>query len=104
MLSWIRFFRSNQTTKGAPINEVILFSGIWITSSKNKIIQSQKSKKTLPINALEMSKMVWFVVLNQIFTRLGTAKPTNEIGPQKAVVTPVKIAVLMIITNRVFLT
>lgn len=43
-------------------------------------------------------------VLNSKRDMFGTAKPTKAIGPQKAVIKPVKIAVIPIVTKRMDLT
>ena len=63
---------------------------------------SLKSITILPIISEAGINILWFEVLKIIFAICGTANPINAIGPENAVITPVKIAVIKIMYVRVF--
>ena len=58
----------------------------------------------IPFDSLPINKMPCDCVLNSKRDMFGTAKPTKAIGPQNAVIKPVKIAVIPIVTKRMDLT
>ncbi len=88
---------------GAPNKDVILFNGSETFSSNAYVIKSHINKNRLPVRIDPTISFLWSVVLKSNLTRLGTASPTNEIGPQNAVTKPVKIEVMIIKIQRVFL-
>lgn len=67
------------------------------------MIKSHNKRKILPKRIDPMINFLWLVVLKINLTRLGTANPTKEIGPQNAVTNPVNIDVIIINNQRIFL-
>ena len=57
------------------------------------VTTSQPKRKKAPNKRFATKRSIWSCVLNSILVRLGTASPTKAIGPQKAVIKPVKTAV-----------
>ena len=70
------------------IGKVVLYPGIREIISLNNIIIE-------PIRIEPGIKKLWFVVLNIIRVKWGTAIPINPIGPQKAVIVPARMLVLI---------
>ena len=68
------------------------------------VTTSQPKRKNAPNKRFAANRSIWFCVLNSILVRLGTASPTKAIGPQKAVIKPVKTAVTKTISIRNFFT
>ena len=78
---------------GAPKIEVTAFIGSVKLNPGICEIKSQTNINKAPINKVPKNKVLCKLVLKSIFAKWGTARPTNAIGPAKAVMLPAKILV-----------
>ena len=88
------FLTNNQITTGAPNSDVIAFIGSVNSLVGSCAIMSHINKTIAPIIATAGNNILWFELENDILAMCGTAKPTKAIGPEKAVITPVKRLVI----------
>ena len=89
----------SQMTKGAPISEVTAFIGSTLLPKSPLEIRSQKIRIIAPMTQTAGISTLWSLVPKRILERCGTAIPMKAIGPQKAVMTPVRRAVMPIKIN-----
>lgn len=75
---------------GAPIRGVITFMGMMLPFEGVLHIRLQSSVMQAPMSIDPGSRVLCFPVRKTRRPMCGTAKPRNEIGPQKAVVVAVK--------------
>lgn len=77
-------------TNGAPIIVVIIFIGNETFFNTEFAKASANNSVMLPINKQVTMWSCWLALLNSMRDNIGTEMPTKAMGPQKAVVTPVK--------------
>lgn len=82
-------------TIGAPKIEVMALIGKLYSLPGSWAIVSQRSSNMAPTRAEAGNKTRWFEVVNINLDRCGTANPTKAIGPENAVMTPVRRLVHM---------
>lgn len=82
------------------MREVKALIGMETTGSRYWIIMSQKIRNSAPKNRFANKRSPWFCVLKTILVMFGTASPTNAMGPQNAVINPVRTAVIAIVEMR----
>ena len=80
---------------GAPNTGVTAFRGIMPDSPGKMQMRLQSKAMALPANNVTGNKELWLEVPNINLAMCGTANPMNDTGPQKAVVTAVRIPVEM---------
>ena len=90
----------SQMINGAPKAVVIAFKGNVLAMPGSWLMVSQASKITTPKLAAAGKSNAWFWVRKSSLARCGTAMPIKAMGPQKAVMLPVSMPVLTIITQR----
>ena len=78
---------------GAPKTGVTALSGMMPDSPGKMQMRLQSKATALPVSKVTGSKELWFDVPNISRAMCGTANPMNDTGPQKAVVTAVRIPV-----------
>ena len=78
---------------GAPSTGVTAFSGIMPDSPGRIQMRLQSKATALPVSKVTGRSELWFEVPIMRRAICGTANPINETGPQKAVVTAVRMPV-----------
>lgn len=79
---------------GTPITGVIAFIGIIPIEVGNTLISVHKRAITVPLNIVIGIRALWFDELSNSLAICGTTSPRKPIGPQKAVVTAVRMPVM----------
>lgn len=74
---------------GAPTRGVITFMGMTLPPAGKVLNKLQSIARQAPISIEPGTRIRCVLIPNTIRVRCGTAKPRNEIGPQKAVVVAV---------------
>lgn len=83
--NYFRIMRTYRIT-GTPKRGVTTLSGMSVPSGGKLHTQLQASPTMPPTTRVSGMTMRWLAVCEIIFAIWGTARPINDIGPQKAVV------------------